>query len=452
MIMRKLFAFLVLAAACRAPHDVTHALRPAIEVTGRPAVQWSLAERMAHYHAPAVSIAIADGGRIVDARAFGEGVNASTPFQAASISKVIAATATLRLVEQGKLDLDTDVNRYLRSWRVPDSDQVTLRRILTHRAGFNVHGFMGYKPGTATPTILQVLDGKPPAQNQPIRVTIPPDTKTLYSGGGITVEQLVLTDVTGKTFPELVQELVLDPLNMRDSTYATPAHPAKGYDGDGHLIDGGWRMGPEMAAGWLWTTPSDLLRWAIGIDEARDGKAHAILAKKTATEMLTSQHDLYGLGPILEGSGRAFRFGHGGNNAGYLAQLVYFPETNQGAAIMVNNGKADVLIDEILRAIAVEYHWPAFVPERVTAVPFDATKIAGAYDLRLPGGSEPIASRIASANGRITFSAPPMIENDEIIAVSNTELVSPLWGYHIRLTEKGFTATYGDSVLTGTRR
>lgn len=454
--MRKRIALLLVLAGCR---HANLAPLPAIEVSGRPALQWTMAARMAHYHVPGVSVAVADHGRIVRAEGFGDHITTSTMFQAASVSKVIAATATLRLADQGKLDLDADVNRVLRSWKVPENEfiareKVTLRRILSHTAGLTVHGFRGYKPGGPMPTIVQVLDGQPPAANAPVRVVSVPGSVTNYSGGGITIEQLVLTDVTQRPFPELMNELVLAPLGMRDSTFAAPSNPALGHDADGNVIDGGWAIGPEMAAGWLWTTPSDLLRWAIAIDAARDGKANAILSKRMAAEMLTAQKDQYGLGPLLEGSGRAFRFGHGGNNAGYRAQVTYFPETGQGAAIMVNGEGGDFLIDEIMRAIASHYDWPDLKPQTVTAIALSDTALAnvtGDYDLFFPGASKAAPMRITSDSARLIVNVPPVINDDEVVALSATEFVSVALGYRMRLDANGLTLTYGQAEMHATR-
>jgi CubicO group peptidase (beta-lactamase class C family) len=459
------------SAAHRADR-VVRTLPPAIIVAGRPPVYATLAGRMAHEHIPGVSVAVVQDGRIAWARGFGvqeaggrDAVTPHTLFQAASISKVIAATMTLRLADAGKVDMDADVNRALRSWKVPENEltaaqKVTLRRILSHTAGLTVHGFSGYRPDSALPSLVDVLDGRAPAANQPVRVTSVPGAATSYSGGGIVIEQLLLTDVTGRAFPELARDLVLDPLGMRDSTFEQPLPPqlasraARGHDPDGALIPGGWAIGPEMAAGWLWTSAADLVKWAIAIDAARAGMPGAILSRRLATQMLTPQKDLYGLGPVLDGSGRAFNFGHGGNNPGYTTQVIYFPETHQGAAILVNRVGADQLIDELTRAIAEEYDWPAMKPMRATAAMLDATMLAnitGTYALQFPGSEPPSAATIAQTNGRLSLNAPPIITDDELIPLSATELVSPAWGYRIRFTGPDFTLTYGQTEMKATR-
>jgi CubicO group peptidase (beta-lactamase class C family) len=462
------------ASAADRGRRIVASLPTAVEVTGRAPAPRSLAERMAFYHVPGVSIAIADGGRIVWAQGLGvttagstDSVTTTTLFQAQSISKAITATATLRLVQQGTLDLDADVNQYLTTWKVPENrftahEKVTLRRILSHSAGLTVHGFPAYKPGARIPTLLQILDGVSPATNQPVRVDTFPGAITRYSGGGTTVEQLVLMDVTHQPFPELMQRLVLAPLGMTNSSFELPLPPdmqrrvARGHFDDGTPMPPGWSLAPWMAAGGLWTTAGDLVRWAVAIDAARSGKPGAILSRGLATEMLTVQKDEYGLGPEIEGSGRALRFGHGGSNTGYRAQVVYFPATGQGAAVMVNGDGGDFLLDEILRSIAAEYDWPALGPTRVTAAALSDSAIgaiAGRYSIDFPGSGAPSPMRIAIEGEKLYLSAPPIIEHDEVVPVSRTELVSVALGYRVAIEYDslgqviGMTLTYGNNTM-----
>ncbi|MBK8058243.1 MAG: beta-lactamase family protein [Gemmatimonadetes bacterium] len=189
---------------------------------------------MAHHKVPGVSIAVVDNGRIVWARGYGlkalgtaDSVDANTLFQAASISKPVAASGMLRLVEEGKLALDTPVNDYLKSWKLPENpftakEKVTLRRIASHNAGLTVHGFPGYAATDSVPTVPQLLDGTKPANTAAVRVDTFPGAISRYSGGGITIEQLVMTDVTGEPFPALLKRLVLDPVGMTNSGYDQP--------------------------------------------------------------------------------------------------------------------------------------------------------------------------------------------------------------------------------------
>ncbi|HYR08560.1 MAG TPA: serine hydrolase domain-containing protein, partial [Longimicrobium sp.] len=311
---------------------------------------------------------------------------------------------------------------------------------------------------------LEVLDGQAPARNDPVRVDTFPGAITRYSGGGTTVQQLLLTEVLGCPFPLVMDALVFAPLGMMHSTFEQPLPPvrqetaARPHDGNGRVREA--VMGPEMAAGGLWTTPGDLMRWAIAIDQARQGTPGAILSREMAAQMLTRQSQGYGLGPELEGEGRAFRFAHGGSNVGFRAQLTYFPETGQGAAIMVNGDGGDPLIDEIQRTLAAEYGWPALAPVRVAPVPLDsaaAAALAGEYAMRVDGAAEPIPSRLAYEGGRWMHTTPIVGGPDELVAVSPTELVSVGWGYSIRFhldaagRATGFTLTYNRNVIPATR-
>jgi CubicO group peptidase (beta-lactamase class C family) len=226
-------------------------LRPSMVVQGQPIVGVPLAARMAHYNVPAVSVAVIRQGRIDWARAYGlreaglvEAVTPATLFQAASISKPVAALVAVALAEAGQLDLDADVNTLLRSWQVPANEfthaaPVTLRRILSHTAGLTVQGLPGYAAGDALPTPGQILDGVPPANSEPIVADVVPGTLGRYSGGGYVLLQQLLEDVLGRSFPAICRDTVLAPLDMCDSTYEQPLPSTwHGVAAVGHRPDG----------------------------------------------------------------------------------------------------------------------------------------------------------------------------------------------------------------------
>ena len=202
----------------------------------------------------------------------------------------MAASAALYLVEHGKLSLDNDVNEKLRTWKVPENEftkdqKVTLRRLMSHSAGLTVHGFPGYDLNEPVPTLVQILNGEKPANTAPIRVDFLPGTRVRYSGGGVTIEQQLMMDVTGKPFPALMREIVLDKLGMTDSSYEQPLPPsraamtASGTRAHGKVIHGRWHIYPEMAAAGLWTTPTDLSRFAIEIALSKHGKSNRVLSE-----------------------------------------------------------------------------------------------------------------------------------------------------------------------------
>jgi CubicO group peptidase (beta-lactamase class C family) len=203
--------------------------------------------------------------------------------------------------------------------------------------------------------------------------------------------QLVTTDVTGKDFPTLARELVFDPIGMKASSFEQKIPPradaSAAHKLDGSMVPGRTHVYPEMAAAGLWTNPTELLQWAIAIAESRAGSPNSVLSLKMATEMLTPQKASSGLGPFLGGSGRAFSFGHVGGDEGFHAQVVYFPETGQGAAVMVNGDGGTPIMQELLFAIAAEYGWPEYGPREVETVAMDTTRMdraVGAYSTTMP--------------------------------------------------------------------
>jgi CubicO group peptidase (beta-lactamase class C family) len=411
---------------------VAGALRPGLVVKGRPERSFPLAGRMERYHVPGVSIAVADSGRIVWARGFGvkeagtsDSVTVSTLFQAASISKPVAATGMLRLVEDGRLSLDEPVNAYLTSWQLPENQftrtaAVTLRRIVSHSAGLTVHGFPGYAAGETLPTVPQILDGEPPANTAPVRVDTLPGTLGRYSGGGVTVEQLAMADVTGEPFPALMKRLVLDPAGMAGSTYEQPlpdarrSEAAAGHRTDGARVEGRWHTYPEMAAAGLWTTPTDLLKWALAIAGARAGEHDGVLSRSMATDMLTPQFAGFGLGPSLGGEGEGFHFGHGGANEGFRCELIYFPELGRGAAVMTNGDGGGALTREILLSIAAEYGWPDYGPSEIDALPMDSTDLeafVGAFGVDAP----PVTLVLTREGAALYAASPGNLGKEEIV-------------------------------------
>ena len=380
---------------------VENGLLPPVLIKGQPVTPMNLADRMQFYKTPGLSVAVINNGRIEWARGYGiretggsEPVTPETLFQAASISKSVAAMAALRLVQQGRLNLDEDVNQKLVSWKVPGNEftnekKVTLRGLLSHSAGLTVHGFAGYASDAATPTLLQVLDGEKPANSKPIRADIQPGTQYRYAGGGYTVMQQLLLDVTGKPFPVLMQETVLKKTGMKHSSYLQPlpkerwSQAARGHRSDGEKLKGNWHTYPEMAAAGLWTTPTDLARFAIEIQKSLGGRSNRVLSPDMTKQLLTPQVGGWGLGFGLAGDGASARFSHGGANEGYRCSLVAF-RNGQGGVVMTNSDRGGAVAEEVLRSIAREYGWVDYLPkEKVLAQvdPKSYGSYSGQYEL-----------------------------------------------------------------------
>jgi CubicO group peptidase (beta-lactamase class C family) len=361
-------------------HSVENGLMPAEIAKGAPIPKWTIAERMAHYNVVGVSVAVIDNYAIHWAKGYGllakdgkRPVTTETLFQAGSISKPVAATAALHLVEAGQLSLDDDVNRKLKSWHVPENEftrdqKVTLRRILSHCAGLTVHGFPGYAVDERIPTLIEILDGVKPANTPAIRVDLVPGGTERYSGGGYTIMQLLLTDVAGEPFPDLLEKTVLAKIGMQHSTYQQPLHQdwaknaASGYRPNGEPVAGKWHIYPEMAAAGLWTTASDLARFAIEIQKSREGRSNRVLSREMTTQMLTRQIDGAGLGLMLGGTDQAPRFSHGGADEGFQALMMATLDSGKGAVVMANSDNGVRLAEEIVLSIAAEYGWPDYKP------------------------------------------------------------------------------------------
>jgi CubicO group peptidase (beta-lactamase class C family) len=328
---------------------------------------------------PGLSLAIVDGGKIVKQQGYGftdesakTPVTPSTLFQVGSVSKAVAALGALRLVDKGTLSLDEDVNTKLRGWtlaqnKFTEAHKVTLRLILSHTAGMTVHGFPGYAVGEPIPSLTQVLNGEKPANTSVIRVDKIPGSQWRYSGGGYVVMQQMLIDVTGKPFPQFMDEAVLKPFGMTSSTYAQPlpdnaaVRAAKGYGGIfGKRVNGGWHVYPEMAAAGLWTTAGDLARFVIGIQKAISGESNPVISQSLAQQMLTSQQNNDGLGLFVKGNGKTIRFGHDGANAGYAASMTAYAHVGKGAVIIVNKNHDGSAMAAIFSVIRKEYDWPDY--------------------------------------------------------------------------------------------
>jgi CubicO group peptidase (beta-lactamase class C family) len=402
------FFLLVTIVSARTPVDpaverrikhVTEDIPPALIIDGEPVTHATLSQQMAALHVPGVSVAVIHKGKLEWARGFGVAraggdlVTPNTLFQAASISKPLTALAVLRLVDSGKLNLDTDVNEYLKTWRIPDSEftaktKVTLRELLSHTAGITVPGFGGYSSGEFLPTLLQSLNGELPANNPPIRVDTVPHTVWRYAGGGYVILRQILEDATGFPFAKLLQDSVLSPIGMVNSTFEQPlsdlalAGAAVPHDREGRMVSTGPRIYPEMAPDGLWTTPSDLARYVIEVQGSLAGRNGSLLSVSTAHAMLTAQLNPYGLGAIVGDDKLHPWFTHNGGNYGYACLFVAY---NHGeGAVVMTDGDGYELSVAMLRSIAQEYNWPDFKPIRHHVAVVDSMTLAryvGVYRL-----------------------------------------------------------------------
>lgn len=348
-----------------------------------------LLERMAHYKVPGVSIAVVDNNKLEWAKGYGvirSGSNTSvtkeTIFQAASTSKVITTAIVLHLVERGTLGLDDDVNIYLSSWKIPESELtrdigVTLRHLLTHQSGLPSTNF-DHTEDIGYPTLIQVLNGEQPALNKAAEVEYVPGSRWQYSNLGCLVIQQLLEDVLGKPFPQIAQEIIFDPIGMKFSSFAYPlksewrAREAMPHDEEGVACEPAMHL-TALAHGGLMTTPSDLARFAIDLMLAYQGQTGRVLSQQMVRQLFHKELDLdprmlgvplgEGLGVFLYGEGRYFLFAHPGNNLpGTTCWLIGSPQSGKCTTVMTNGAKGELLSMEIVAAVIREYQWPIGQP------------------------------------------------------------------------------------------
>jgi CubicO group peptidase (beta-lactamase class C family) len=400
-------------------------LTPGLQVKGEPVDSFSIMDGLEKYGVPNVSVAVIEGGVVKWAKGYGikhpdqpGEVDANTLFQAASISKPVAAMGVLRLAQEGKVDIDENVNTYLTSWKLPEneftSDQpVTLRHLMTHTAGTTVHGFPGYAKTDTFPSDIQVLNGE--GNTDPIRVDTFPGVMNRYSGGGYTIVERVVEDVTGQSFAEYMQSTVLTPFGMKLSTYEQPlpadreGEIAVAIYGDGSVYEGEFHSYPEQAAAGLWTTPTDLAKFAVGVQQAYAGKGTEVLNQDFAKIMLTKNEHGHGHGPGIGEINGDLTFMHGGKNEGYTCHLFAWTEKGQGMVVMSSADNARPLIQDIERAIASYYGWMFEKPTVVELVEIpeaDLPKFEGTFVFR----PQDYQISIAVKDGKVTI----IDENDGV--------------------------------------
>ncbi|HKA64498.1 MAG TPA: serine hydrolase domain-containing protein [Methyloceanibacter sp.] len=334
----------------------------------------SLDEALKLLNIPSASLALIDEGRIAFASAYGNDATPDTAYQAASMSKFVAAVGAMRLVEDGTLDLDQDVNATLTSWKVPNNSldathKVTLRGLLSMTGGIGVPGFLGYEVEAPLPTIVQILDGVPPANSPPVTVVAVPGGAYHYSGGGYEIAEALMQDATGKAFPQLMQDLVLGPMGMTASNFEQPpsaafaAKAASGHFGDGKELPGRWHVFPEHAAAGLWSTPTDLAKLLVQLADVWQGLSSIFLRRQTLEEMLTPQNGgPYGLGAAIAGDGASLVLMKRGQNIGYQGYLILFPASGQGLVVMTNSDNGSKLAEALIKRAASAYGWPELPP------------------------------------------------------------------------------------------
>jgi CubicO group peptidase (beta-lactamase class C family) len=342
----------------------------------------TITERMAKYHVKGMSMAVIYNYKIAWAKGYGwadeaekRPVTTQTLFEPGSISKCLNSLGILKLAQENKVDLYTDINTYLTSWKFPydslsNGKKITLAEILSHNAGLTVHGFPGHDINGPIPSVLQVLDGIKPSFTPAVRSMYAPGLRYEYSGGGITISQVIITDITRQAYDVWMYENVLKPIGMVNSSYAQPppkdkqSFCASAYNSDGSPISNKFHVYPEQAAAGLWMTPSDLSNYIIDMQLAYQGRQ---TSKVLSPEMVKLHLTPYNNGPSSMGSfiqdhDGAKYFEHSAGNDGFCGQYYGSLDDGYGVVIFLNSDDGRLLSD-VINSVAKAYNWKNFYRE-----------------------------------------------------------------------------------------
>lgn len=363
---------------------------------------YSLSERMKHYNVAGLSVAVIDNYQIVWAKGYGyadkkEGrkVTNNTLFEPGSISKSLNAIGILYLAQQGKLDLYQDINQYLVNWKFPydtvsHGKKITTAQLLSHTAGLSVHGFPGYQRDSVIAAVTDILDGRAPSNTEAVRSLAEPGTGPRYSGGGTLITQQMLTDLTKQPYEQYMYEHVLRPLGMTNSSYNQPPaasqrkNLATGYKSNGDEVPGKYFVYPEKAAAGLWTTPTDICKYIVEMQQAYQGKSSKVLKQEMVKLHVTPYKNDVGMGTFIQNRNGEKYFDHTASNEGFSGLFIGGLTNGKGAAIFVNSDDATIAF-ELVNSIAMVYDWVGFrKPEQITTVQVNDTitsKYIGQYIL-----------------------------------------------------------------------
>jgi CubicO group peptidase (beta-lactamase class C family) len=303
---------------------------------------------------PGGAVAVIENGEVILARGFGMAdavagtpVSDRTLFNIGSTSKSISAWGAMRLVSEGKLELDAPVDARLTRWHLPPSSHdaagVTLRRLLSHTAGLSVSGYRGWGPDDLIPTLEQSLSGSNNGAGA-LELTAAPGTAWSYSGGGYTLMQLLVEETAEKSFADYMRDAVLRPLGMRDSSFSlTPlvlGQAARAYDELGEETPAPRFV--EVAAAGMYAPIGDMACYALAsIGDTRAASVLPAAVVDLMTSPAPATDGRFGLGYAIQPSGEGFpdgvaRVGHDGGNRGWQSFFWVSRDKRDGLVVLTN--------------------------------------------------------------------------------------------------------------------
>ncbi|MFC0604889.1 serine hydrolase domain-containing protein [Winogradskyella pulchriflava] len=336
----------------------------------------TIANKMVDYKIPALSLAVINDGKIEWASMYqnpsfsSQNLNDNSIFQAASLSKPVTFFAALRMHTAGEINLDENIEQYLKSYKLPQGKQtaenpVTLRNIFSHTSGITSGGYQGYAKDQVMPSDVEVLNGSEGVNSPAIEVISTPNEMLAYSGGGYTLAEVALQDIFNEEFSTIMNKWILQPIGMENSEFTQPLQPsdsskvAKGYTSNGVVLEGGWRNHPEQAAAGLWSNANDMAKFLIEIYKGYQGKS-LVFSKEEIQSILNQERDGHIYGLIVEKSENGFAITHYGGNAGYRTGMTIDLNTGKGLVYLINSDNGGALGNELLLSASQLYNWNHF--------------------------------------------------------------------------------------------
>ncbi|QGX40543.1 serine hydrolase domain-containing protein [Permianibacter aggregans] len=430
-----------------APNNTAHQAASRIENNLLPVqylrghvISKSIPQVMLEENIPGVSIAFVDNGKIAWTKTYGyaqlvtaENVTPDTVFAGASLSKPIAAMAALKLVDQNVLSLDQDVNRYLKDWQLPANEftqqqKVTLRHLIGHTSGVGNHLWSSYDVGAEVPTLEQMLAGKPPSVDPAVSMIAAPGERQKYSNPGYTIIQKLITDTTDQRFDAAINKLVFTPAGMNNSSFTQPIpeslkkRMATGYSKELQAYP--YKLFPFGAAGGIWTTPSDLARFAAAVINDYQYGSKTLISKPLADQVFARNQSRLSFTKKLGEKNDELIFDHWGSNAGFTSYLVGSLGDQQALVIMTNSDNGFGLMASIARAVADEYDWPVLKPQVFSAIEVPAEKLrryVGEFD----NGNGGDLTTFAVEGDRLLLTSSTQTTTPELVAIGEHKFIHP---------------------------
>lgn len=392
----------------------------------------NIEQQLIDHNLAGFSLVVFENYEIVYSNQFGvksvisnEKIDEQTAFSTASIAKPITALLCHILEEKGFINLDDPIDNYLKRWHLPKSpyaenNNPTWKQFLNHTAGTSQHGFADFYEGDEIPTIKQSLLGQIPRYDKPIEFLFTPGTSWQYSGGGYVIIQMALEDKMNKSIAQLAQEHIFLPLDLKNTTMIQPSEKgfltnvALVHDKENKVIKTGLPITPQVGPSGLWSTPSDLAKLTIEIQNALRKKNNKVISHSIANKITEVTALKNAVGGWAYGPQRSFGYNNydwircGGSNTGVGGEIFATMTDGNGWIYMANGEKPNrfPVFNQVQTKLLALTDWKKTLPsEDIQEIPLETReKLIGNYNDFLFGVGMKV--KIVEKEGRIFVESP----------------------------------------------